>query len=754
MKKLTKLFLVLFLAVLCTSGKKPVSDVIYFTDWKFKTGDNLRWARPDFNDADWENQVSGTMWEGQGHPGYDGYAWYRKSFNLPSEMLEQAFFNDSLEIDLGKVDDNDEIYLNGHLLGKNGTLVKAGDTLKFENDKMAYSKRRLYIIPANDKRIVWGQKNTIAVRVNDTGGGGGFYVANMFLSLRDLKDYIIIDDVKSGPQLNNGKYSKSILVSNKCNFANISGKIGVSIKDANTAINYLSKSWNINLQSGATETFNFEFENVSGARMVATYTFIESKGKNTIMQSQDFPYILTPKPAKTPKINGAKIFGVRPGSPFIFRIPATGIRPITFSTENLPEGLSLDPVTGIISGKVNKKGEYKVTLIAKNEKGVANREFRIVVGDQLTLTPPMGWNSWNVWGLAVDNDKVKASADVFISSGLADQGYSYVNIDDGWEAPSRNSSGEIVTNEKFPDMKATSDYVHSKGLRFGIYSSPGPKTCGQYLGSYQHELQDAETYAKWGVDYLKYDWCSYTEVCPDPGNLDEQKKPYILMSECLKKQPRDIVHSMCQYGMGNVWTWGGSVGGQLWRTTGDIEDTWESLKSIGFSQAIAAPNAKPGNWNDPDMLVVGWVGWGPRLHPTRLTASEQYTHISLWALLSAPMLIGCDLTRLDDFTMNLLGNNEVIDIDQDALGKSAIPVIKDPLYEVWVKELEDGSKAIGLFNLDNNVKTISVDWTKAGIAGNQMVRDVWRQENIGLFDKSFKTSVLPHGVTLIKVTRE
>jgi len=206
--------------------------------------------------------------------------------------------------------------------------------------------------------------------------------------------------------------------------------------------------------------------------------------------------------------------------------------------------------------------------------------------------------------------------------------------------------------------------------------------------------------------------------------------------------------------MGDVWKWGGSVGGQSWRTTGDIEDTWESLKNIGFSQSVAAPYAKPGNWNDPDMLVVGWVGWGPKLHPTRLTASEQYTHISLWALLSAPMLMGCDLTRLDEFTLNLLTNDEVIDIDQDPLGKSAVPVIKTPLYEVWVKEMEDGSKAIGLFNLDNNTMKIAVDWAKAGISGKQTVRDVWRQKDIGSFDKSYETSVLPHGVMLVKVTKE
>ncbi|MDP4240649.1 MAG: putative Ig domain-containing protein, partial [Bacteroidota bacterium] len=448
MKKLTKLFLVLILAVLCSSGKKPVPEVIYFTDWKFKLGDNLDWAKPDFNDADWENQLSGIPWEGQGHPGYDGYAWYRKSFNLPKEMLDQAFFKDSLEIQLGKVDDTEETYLNGHLLGKNGVLVKENDKTKFENDPLGYSKQRFYIISSHDKRVLWGKRNTISVRVHDNGGNGGFTSANMFLSLRDLKDYIVIDDVKSGLQLNNNKYSKTIYVSNKSTLVAISGKFKVTVDDANTGKNYFSKSWDIKLKAGALESYNLELKDVKDARLVAKYTFLESKGKCIVIQSQDFPYILTPKPGDSPKINGAKVFGVRPGSPFLFRIPTTGIRPIRFTAENLPEGLTLDSSTGIITGKVSKAGEYNVTLIARNAKGENKREFRIVVGDKLALTPPMGWNSWNVWGLAVDNDKVKASADMFIKSGLADQGYTYVNIDDGWEAPSRDPNGEMVTNEK------------------------------------------------------------------------------------------------------------------------------------------------------------------------------------------------------------------------------------------------------------------------------------------------------------------
>jgi len=743
----------IFVIALWSCTPKSVPEVIDLSEWKFKTGDSLGWAMPEYNDATWDTLVAGQIWESQGYPGYDGYAWYRKTFKLPEQMLKQVFFKDSLDINLGKIDDYDETYLNGHLLGKNGILVNDGDTTKFHKGESAYSKSRLYIIPANDKRILWDRENTISVRVYDHGGGGGFSIAKMFVSLRDLKDYLIIDDVKSGLQLNNGKYSKKIIISNISSFTSISGKIEVSVDDANTQKQYLTKSTDLKLEIGATDTLSFDFDDVNGARLVAKYTFTESKGKSKIIQSQDFPYILTPKPAETPRINGARVFGAHPGSIFLFRIPATGVRPMTFTALNLPEALVLDAATGIITGKVEKAGEYTVTLSAKNEKGEAKRDLRIVIGDKLALTPPMGWNSWNVWGLAVDNEKVKASADVFISSGLADHGYTFVNIDDGWEAPERGKNGEILTNEKFPDIKATSDYVHSKGLRFGIYSSPGPRTCGGYLGSYQHEMQDATTYANWGIDYLKYDWCSYSEVCPDQNSLEEQKKPYILMGECLQKQPRDIVYSLCQYGMGDVWKWGGSVNGNLWRTTGDIEDTWESLSGIGFRQYTPAPFSKPGNWNDPDMLVVGWVGWGPKLHPSRLTASEQYTHISLWALLSAPLLMGCDLTRLDDFTMNLLTNDEVIDIDQDPLGKSAMPVVKTPEYQVWVKELEDGSKAIGLFNLSKNEMKISVDWTKAGLSGMQTVHDVWRQKDLGSFDNSFETSVLSHGVTLIKVTR-
>ena len=346
-----------------------------------------------------------------------------------------------------------------------------------------------------------------------------------------------------------------------------------------------------------------------------------------------------------------------------------------------------------------------------------------------------------------------------MSTGLADHGWNYVNIDDGWELPQRDKEGNVLVNEKFKDMKKLADYVHSKGFKLGIYSSPGGTTCGGFLGSYQHEELDARTYAEWGIDYLKYDWCSYGsifgQIAPSRENrVTEFKRPYFVMRDALQKQNRDIVFSLCQYGFGEVYKWGDEVGGQLWRTTGDIEDKWESLEKIGFGQEDCAPYSKPGNWNDPDMLIVGWVGWGPNLHPTRLLPDEQYLHISMWALLSAPLLIGCDLTKLDDFTLNLLTNDEVIDIDQDLLGKAARVIYKDENIQIWAKDLEDGSKAVGIFNRAGIPCKGSVSWEKLGVKGKQIVRDVWRQIDLCAFEKSFESESPAHGVVLVKIKKD
>ena len=382
------------------------------------------------------------------------------------------------------------------------------------------------------------------------------------------------------------------------------------------------------------------------------------------------------------------------------------------------------------------------------------QNFKLKVGNELALTPPMGWNSWNCWGLTVDDEKVKSSAQAFIDKGLIDHGWSYINIDDGWQDPERAADGEILPNKKFGDIAGLANWLHDKGLKFGVYSSPGTKTCGGYTGSYQHELQDATTYNKWGVDYLKYDWCSYQEVFNKENDttLQAYQKPYRIMADALMKQPRDIVYSLCQYGMADVWEWGGKINGNSWRTTGDINDTWGSVVANGFDHPELFRYAKPGNWNDPDMLVVGKVGWSGTLHATNLTPDEQYSHISLWCLLSSPLLIGCDVSRLDDFTLNLLSNDEVLAIDQDVAGRQAQQKIKTNDYQIWVKDMADGSKTIGIFNMSNGYKNISVNFGSLGLNGRYNVRDLWRQVNVGTSSASYSSNIPPHGVSLIKLS--
>ena len=477
------------------------------------------------------------------------------------------------------------------------------------------------------------------------------------------------------------------------------------------------------------------------------------------------PYILTPKPAPSPKITGPRIFGVRPGSPFLFTVTATGDRPMAFSADGLPAGLSLDSKTGRITGVTTKRGEYIVKLSATNKLGVSERDFKVVVGDKIALTPPMGWNSWNCWGCAVDAEKVRATAKAIVDTGLIDHGWSYINIDDCWMRkegaknieigdPVRDENGYPISNAKFPDMKGLTDYIHDLGLKAGIYISPGPTTCQGYIGSWEHELFDAQQFAMWGFDYLKYDWCGYSKVS---GNktLQDLQRPYILMREKLNQVDRDIVYSLCQYGWGDVWTWGEQVGGDCWRTTGDIYDSWSSMAGIGFSQYKMTQYASPGNWNDPDMLVVGKVGWGPNLHPSRLTPDEQYTHISLWSLLCSPLLIGCPIEDIDEFTLSLLTNDEVLDVNQDPLGKQASRIVKDGGIEIWAKDMEDGSKAVGLFNRGDLFEAdITVDWDTLGIKGKHVVRDLWRQKDLSSSSRKFTAKVPVHGVVLLKITKK
>lgn len=475
-------------------------------------------------------------------------------------------------------------------------------------------------------------------------------------------------------------------------------------------------------------------------------------------------YILTPEASDTPKINNALSYGERPGKPFLWGIMASGNRPMSFQAIGLPDGLSIDQTTGFIRGKVVQTGNYKVLLVASNSKGTDRKEVVIKIGDKIALTPPMGWNSWNCWGLGVDDQKVRDAARMMHDK-LYAYGWNYVNIDDGWEASQRSSEGKILSNEKFPDFKGLTDYIHSQGLKFGIYSSPGRTTCGGHIGSYQHELADAQTWEHWGVDYLKYDHCSYSEI---QENAEEKsiQAPYLVMRDALNKVNRDVVFCV-GYGAPNVWNWGKAAGGNQWRTTRDITDEWNVVTAIGCFQDVCASATAPGCYNDPDMLVIGKLGkgWGAKMHDSYLTPDEQYSHISLWSLLSAPMLIGCDMGDMDGFTLNLLTNSEVISVDQDPLASPAHKILTEQ-GQIWYKKLYDGSFAVGFFNMNpyfvlwNQEDALKIQekqysFTLAldalGIKGKVMIRDLWRQKDLGIFVSSFHTSVPYHGVTLIKI---
>jgi alpha-galactosidase len=341
---------------------------------------------------------------------------------------------------------------------------------------------------------------------------------------------------------------------------------------------------------------------------------------------------------------------------------------------------------------------------------------------KLAATPPMGWNSWNHFAGRVTDKDIRDSADMLVSTGMRDAGYIYVNIDDTWEA-GRDPQGNILTNEKFPDMKALTAYVHSKGLKIGLYSSPGPKTCAGFEGSYQHEEQDAKTYADWGFDYLKYDLCGYREIMDKEAGKDQEKAyammhaAYTKMDKALKATGRPIVFSLCQYGWDSVWKWGPTVGGNLWRTTGDIQDNYRSMAEIGFSQAGLSKYAAPGHWNDPDMLEVG---------NGKMTTDEYTTHMTLWAMLAAPLLAGNDLTKMSPADKAILINKDVIAIDQDPLDKQGDRVSAEGPFEVWSKPLKDGSVAVGLFNRGEDTEAMSLPAASAlGLKSIKSIHDVW-----------------------------
>jgi len=540
--------------------------------------------------------------------------------------------------------------------------------------------------------------------------------------------------------------------------------------------------------------------------------------------------LLTPPPPATPRINGPRVYGARPGHPFFYHLPVTGERPITIAAEGLPAGLSIDPASGNITGIVPKEGEYRVTVTASNAAGKSSAPLRIVIGSTLSLTPPMGWNSWNYFHERIDQQKILATAQAMVSSGLIDHGWSFINIDDGWQGM-RDKQGKLLPNQQFPDMKALADAVHARSLKIGIYSSPGPLSCANFTGSYLHDQQDAASFADWGIDYLKYDQCTYGNIAElvrlekyrpllspeqikelevltsegavlgmmsfkhnpatipqtdrikaamekyaklSPGEagsvrnalearinaiLDPVRKanleksalierdvyidPFATMHAALEKQARDIVYSFSQGGRYNVYEWGPGAGGNLWRTTSDISPDWKSISRNGFSQNGLEKNASPGHWNDPDMLEIG---------NGHLTPDENYTHMTLWSILAAPLIIGCDMTQMTPLTLSILSNDEVIVVDQDALGKQGWRVKQEGGKEVWIKPLEDGSLAVAFFNREDVPDDVSVAWSDLSLKGPQNLRDLWRQKDLGVRENGYSIKVAGHGAELYKIS--
>lgn len=356
----------------------------------------------------------------------------------------------------------------------------------------------------------------------------------------------------------------------------------------------------------------------------------------------------------------------------------------------------------------------------------------------LAPTPPMGWNSWNAFRLRISDSLIRAQAKALVDSGMKAAGYKYVVIDGGWEGY-HDANGVFHSDpQRFPNMKALCDYIHSLGLKVGIHDSPGPKTCSGREASYGHEAQDAETFARWGIDFLKYDWCSASQVYK-PSQMQEV---YRHMYEDLVRTGRPILYSLCQYGMQDVWQWGASVGGSMWRTTGDISDNYYRMAYIGFEQNGLEKYAGPGHWNDPDLLEAGNGG---------MTNEEYRTQMSLWSLLAAPLFASNDLTHMSAATLAILTNPEVIAVDQDRASVEGRRVWEEGPLEIWAKPLAGGSQAVGLFNRDEHPMKIELRFSDIGVSKPALLRDLWLHKDLGVFKESFSAEIPRHGAELLKV---
>jgi alpha-galactosidase len=536
--------------------------------------------------------------------------------------------------------------------------------------------------------------------------------------------------------------------------------------------------------TGITQLGLLVTDSVGGVNNKRTYCdWVDAKfemignAKPEHVENDEKKYIITPESPATPKINTASIFGATPGNPVLFNIATTGVRPMQFEVKNIPIGLKVDEKTGIITGAISNRGRYTMELKATNKLGSAIKPLTIIIGDTIALTPPIGWNGWNAWETKLDREKVLASAEAMVKTGLVNHGWSYINIDDAWQGVRGGDFMALQPNEKFPKFKEMVDYIHSLGLKAGLYSTPYVASYGGYVGAssdfpnggethdsimlrkqfyhhigkYQFENNDAKQMAAWGFDFLKYDW-----------RIDVASTKR--MSDALKNSGRDVVFSLSNNApFEKVSDW--IELSNMYRTGPDIKDSWNSLYQTAFSVDRWSPYAGHGHWSDLDMMIVGNVSIGPVLHPTKLTPDEQYSHVSIFSLAAAPLLIGCPIEQLDKFTLSLLSNDEVIAINQDALGKGGRLVKEENGFQIWVKPLEQGAYAVGIFNVDYFGKTpvsyfhwynekprnYTLDLNKLGLEGKWGLRDVWRQKDLGVYAGSFKATIPHHGVVMIKL---
>ena len=495
--------------------------------------------------------------------------------------------------------------------------------------------------------------------------------------------------------------------------------------------------------------------------------FVMEKGASPLpfYRKADSLIIQTPEESPIPKIHGKHIVGAKPGKEILYRLPVSGAIPCTLKATQVPKGLTFNPETGILSGALFTRGSHPITFTAQNAFGSDSRTIEIRIGDTISYAPIMGWSSWYGYWEFIKQTDIENEAELLVKHRLHDYGFDHILIDDGWQSRDHAASKNgLFPSVDFPDLKGLSNALHEKGLKFGIYSSPGKETCVKLPGSYGHETQDAEYFCSIGADYVKYDWCLYQSIydsliaLPNANVLDESRKPYERFSKVLDEcSNRDIFFGICQYGNNDVWKWARSIGGNSWRTTTDIQDNWWSMSNvIGFAQKNLEQYAGYNGWNDMDFLRVGYSLPNPYRRKTELTPNELYTHVSLWALLNSPLILSCVLDSLDEFTLRLLKNGEVLAINQDKLGLQGKRVFKDIWQEVWMKQLDSGNIVVGFFNRDDIAEqSISVTREQLGIKDKSLpykVRNLWKQKDIRMLDQALTASVPQHGVQLLLLT--